>query len=256
MNSHGWRVKVSNEPQTKWNAIHSITNALDTQGIPSWGDWEISPKGPSKKEPVTFTKWRENLRLTEVFNEYGFSSSKQGSQIVYSVALYNQDSVRVRQRDLQGSLSPRDSIGLEIDDLESLPDLRDVIRGTEKAPISIGDDEQVETSHQESRREEKIKVELSEPPPTATVAFLATTATPPVATEISPTATETISAKTEASLVAGTGNDWSRQGSDNTRSLRLRPQASLRATARLRDRSQRRDEDRRSRSRGVGRRRT
>ena len=61
----------------------------------------------------------------------------------------------------------------------------------------------------------------------------------------------------EASLpAAGKESQWSRQGGDEARSLRLRPQASLRATARLRERSQRRNDDRRSRSRGIARKRT
>ena len=55
---------------------------------------------------------------------------------------------------------------------------------------------------------------------------------------------------------AGKENQWSRQGGDEARSLRLRPQASLRATARLRSRSQRRNDDRRSRSRGMARKKT
>ena len=51
-------------------------------------------------------------------------------------------------------------------------------------------------------------------------------------------------------------NHWFRQNGDDDRGLRLRSKMSLKTTARLRDRSQRRNQDRRSRSKGMGRKRT
>ena len=137
-------------------------------------------------------------------------------------------------------------------DIDSLPDPEDLfreIKGTKKAPILIADEDQQGT---------KIG------PATATAVFPAATATADslaAVIEVSPAAAaaapvDSLTTVTEASLATGMEDHWSRQGGDDVRSLRLRPQASLRATARLRDRSQRREQDKRSRSRGVGRKRT
>ena len=105
----------------------------------------------------------------------------------------------------------------DTEDLESLPDLKDIIKGSKKAPILIDED----------LEQEDIKIEPAiEGPPAAADPPAAAIEDPPAA--VDPPG-------------AGMENHWSRQDGDDDRGLRLRPKTSLRATARLRDRSQRRE---------------
>ena len=120
-------------------------------------------------------------------------------------------------------------------DLESLPDLQNLFRGTEKAPIII-------TDEGTKSQGEDIKLEPWDNTVETVTSLITTPPTSVVQARLSPSL--------ETSMDGVEGN-WSRQGN----SPRLRPKASLRASAKLRDRSQRRDRDRRSRSRGVGRKR-
>ena len=108
-------------------------------------------------------------------------------------------------------------------DLESLPDIQDLLLGTVSALIKIP--------------EERVPVQV----PQGQVEAL-TALDGPLTALVGLTAPETLP-------VAGTEDNWSRED-------RLRPKSSLRATARLRERSRRRGDARRSRSRGVASKRT
>jgi hypothetical protein len=251
MNKNGWRVRVANEVQSKERALRSILLAINDLDIDVWSKWEISTKSPTKKENVSFVHWQEHLRLSEVFEEYGFSSTKQGQATLYSAALYDRKSPRRR------SPSPI----FDIDDLDSLPSLQDVIRGSKKAPISIPEEENEEVEKQEN--EIKREPKESKAPEASSEALQAgiegvATEGPSMVTTGGPSVVVTGSPPAAEDPLAAEAMEehWSRQSGDGDRGLRLRPKGSLRATARLRERSQRRGEDRRSRSRGVTRKKT
>ena len=85
---------MANDVLPKRSAIRSIVDAINTSGVRSWDEWEMSTKGPDRKNAVIFINWQEELRLSEVFEDFGFTSIKQGSTTLYSVALFNIDSLR------------------------------------------------------------------------------------------------------------------------------------------------------------------
>ena len=158
-----------------------------------------------------------------------FFSVRQGATTVYSAALFNVSSIR------------RTPITRRIDpivtaDLPDLPNLRDVVFGTENSAIPIDDNDATEIGQQDEA------AEVIEPLENATAHEGEEGDNGNEAPEAAAT-----------SATAGAENPTSRQSGDGVMSLRPRPQASLRATARLRDRSQRRDKDRRSRSGGMRR---
>ena len=71
-----WRIRVVNDVLSKRRVIRSIVDAISTLGMSSWGKWEIFIKGPDRKNTVIFINWREELRLSEVFEEFSFTSIK------------------------------------------------------------------------------------------------------------------------------------------------------------------------------------
>ena len=89
MNINGWRVRVPNKRQGKDKALRSIVDSTSASGIYTYSNsLEISIKGPDKKNTIVFVNWQEELYLSELFEDFGFSSTKQGSATLYSAALF------------------------------------------------------------------------------------------------------------------------------------------------------------------------
>ena len=78
-------IRVPNRRQDKDTALRSIIDSTSASGIHTYSTLEISVKGPDKKNGVVFVNWQEQLYLSEVFEDFGFSSIKQRSATLYSI---------------------------------------------------------------------------------------------------------------------------------------------------------------------------
>ena len=72
MNNSGWRVLVSNDAVSKRRTLQAIITAINQDRIWEWDDWEISNKGPDRKNAGVFIHWDEEMRLKDLLDEYGF----------------------------------------------------------------------------------------------------------------------------------------------------------------------------------------
>ena len=173
------------------------------------------------------------MRLQDLFDEFSFLSTRQGTTTVYSAALFNRSSIR--QKPVTRRVDE-----IIIPDLPDLPELSDVINRTENSLVPIADDDDDGIVYEDGA--------------SAVIEQLGNaTAQEDEQEAVSNEAARNKAGAAVTSTTARTENPSSRPSNGTAMSLRLRPQTSLRATARLRDRSQRRDEERRSRSGGMRR---